>query len=762
MQSRKKIYAIVAILLAAIIIHWNLVPARAASQAATVTTAIMAVYDDYVQKSTSRSILSRQRKTISEVIDKTLQYYFKEIPGTTLSQGAIKGIQEAENKPGVEDPETLTAIALTAMLKSLDPHSAYLNSEQFKDMQVQTKGEFGGLGIEVTMEDDLIKVVSPIDDTPAFRAGMRAGDLITHLDGESVRGKTLSQAVNIMRGRIGTTLNLTVRREGREPFDVSITRGKIVIRSVRYRMEDEIGYLRVSIFSQATIAMLKKSIRTLQSQHGNNLKGFVLDLRNNPGGLLDQAVAVSDAFLHQGTVVSTRSRLKNQNQSFSATPGDLVEGLPVVVLVNGGSASASEIVTGALQDYRRATVFGQKSFGKGSVQTIMPLKSGGAIRLTTSMYHTPMGRPLQGRGIIPDVLIQVEPSTEATKLRREADLAGALPSTAGNAADTSIKIPESSCPGVGEEVDRTLNCALAYLKTGSMGDFVASLKSGSLDSASATKSIASPSGVAPLAISYTKGPSRPDDIAVIIGNADYGKLARDIPNVGPAYADAESFKRYVIEALGIREGNIIDLRDATGSQMSRVFGNERRPKGQLFDWVRPGRSNVIIYYAGHGAPSGEDGSAYLVPSDADAARIDINGFPLNTFYQNLSQLPAKSITVVLEACFSGAAEGGSVISNASPVFLKAKGVKVPKNVTVIAAGGANQMASWEEDKSHGLFTKYYLMGMSGEADVKPYGNRDGKVDYTELDAYLKDTLTYYARRYYGRDQTARIVVGGNE
>ena len=260
-------------------------------------------------------------------------------------------------------------------------------------------------------------------------------------------------------------------------------------------------------------------------------------------------------------------------------------------------------------------------------------------------------------------------------------------------------------------------------------------------------------------VAYARVAARLDDIAVIIGNADYGKLGKDIPNINPAYADAESFKRYVIEALGVKEGNIIDLRDATVAQLQRVFGSERRPKGQLFDWVRPGRSNITVYYAGHGAPGGADGSAYMVPVDADGARIEINGYPLSVFYKNLGMIPAKSITVVLEACFSGVAEGGAVISNASPVFLKPKATPIPANVTVISAGGPREMASWEQDKSHGLFTKYFLMGMSGEADAAPHGNGDGNVGYDELNRYLKETLTYYARRYYGRDQTAQIVVG---
>ena len=266
--------------------------------------------------------------------------------------------------------------------------------------------------------------------------------------------------------------------------------------------------------------------------------------------------------------------------------------------------------------------------------------------------------------------------------------------------------------------------------------------------------------VSPVKVSFRQAPINPNDIAVIIGNADYKKQGKDIPNVVPAYADAASFKQYVRTALGIKEGNIIDLRDATSAQLVRVFGTKENHRGQLFDWTRPGRSNVIVYYAGHGAPAGKDGSAFIVPSDADGSRIELNGYALATLYRNLGQIPAKSITLVLESCFSGASEGGAVISNASPVFMKAKAPSVPAKVTVISAGGFDQMASWEKDKSHGLFTKYFLIGMSGEADKSPYGNGDTRVDYGELKTYLDDTLTYFARRNYGRDQTAVIRVGG--
>jgi hypothetical protein len=261
-----------------------------------------------------------------------------------------------------------------------------------------------------------------------------------------------------------------------------------------------------------------------------------------------------------------------------------------------------------------------------------------------------------------------------------------------------------------------------------------------------------------LDISFPKGIEHPDDIAVIIGNADYGKLGKDIPNVKPAYSDAASFKKYAMTTLGVREGNIIDMRDATGAQMNSVFGSETHQQGQLSDWVRKGTSNVYVYYAGHGAPGGSDGNAYLIPSDADASRIEINGYGLKTLYSNLGRLPAKSVTVVLEACFSGSSQAGAVISNASPVFLKAKTPDIPSNITVIAAGASDQMASWENDGSNGLFTKYYLKGVSGEADA----DADGIVTNEELKAYLQETLTYYARRYYGRDQTAVIVVGDSQ
>jgi carboxyl-terminal processing protease len=295
------------------------------------------------------------------------------------------------------------------MLSSLDPHSSYMNPKTYKDMQVQTKGEFGGLGIEVTMENGVIKVVSPIDDTPASKAGIQPGDLIFALDGEPVQGMTLQEAVEKMRGKVGSPIKLGIRRANKDPFDVTLNRDTIKVKSVRYHLEGgDIGYIRVTSFTEQTTSGVTDAVEKLKKEAGNKLKGFVLDLRNNPGGLLDQAIALSDAFLEKGEIVSVKARKAEDVQRWNAKPGDITGGLPLVVLVNGGSASASEIVAGALQDQHRALILGTRSFGKGSVQTIMQVTGGGAIRLTTALYFTPSGRSIQKEGIKPD--IEVEPS----------------------------------------------------------------------------------------------------------------------------------------------------------------------------------------------------------------------------------------------------------------------------------------------------------------------------------------------------------------
>jgi carboxyl-terminal processing protease len=341
----------------------------------------------------------------------------------------------------VEEVETDTLIeaAINGMLTSLDPHSSYLSPEDAENMQVQTRGEFGGLGIEVTQEDGFVKVVSPMDGTPADQAGIEAGDFITHVDGESVLGLTLNDAVDLMRGPVGSEIVITVVREGRaEPFDVSIIRDTIELTAVRARTERDTVVLRVTTFNDNTFPNLESSLEEQVEKIGgmDNVDGFVLDLRNNPGGLLSQAIKVSDAFLEQGEIVSTRGREPQDGERFNASEGDLAEGKPIVVLINGGSASASEIVAGALQDHNRAIVVGTKSFGKGSVQTVMPLRGNGAMRLTTARYYTPSGRSIQAIGVSPDVVVPQPRRGEETAEeesddtprpgRSEADLRGRL------------------------------------------------------------------------------------------------------------------------------------------------------------------------------------------------------------------------------------------------------------------------------------------------------------------------------------------------
>ncbi|TCZ53163.1 S41 family peptidase [Roseicella aquatilis] len=349
--------------------------------------------------------------------------------------------------------------AINGMLTGLDPHSSYLNQRSYRDMQVQTRGEFGGLGIEVTQENGYIKVISPIDDTPAFRAGVKAGDLITHLNGNSVQGLTLQEAVEQMRGERGTAIKITIRREGADrPIELSLTREVIRPQVVRFHLEgNDIAYVRLTSFNEQTDAGLRRAIQTMRQQAPNGLKGIVLDLRNNPGGLLDQAVQVSDEFLERGEIVSTRARRTDDAQRWNAKPGDLAQGLPVVVLINGGSASASEIVAGALQDHRRAIVLGSKSFGKGSVQTVMPIPGNGAIRLTTARYYTPSGRSIQSTGIEPDieVLAQRQEATAGIPREREADLRKALRNEGGVQQPAGAAIPKLDLPaGVAEKVSR--------------------------------------------------------------------------------------------------------------------------------------------------------------------------------------------------------------------------------------------------------------------------------------------------------------------
>ena len=394
-MMRKSEYALWALLVLAVLAAGSTMVSLARSQSA----------------SAANSEIYRQLDLFGEVLERVRSDYVEKPDDAKLIEAAING-----------------------MLTALDPHSAYLNPKHFRDMQVQTRGEFGGLGIEVTMENGVVKVVSPIEDTPAARAGLMSGDLITHLDKEQILGLTLQDAVEKMRGPVNSPITLTVVRKGvDDPFDVKVVRDVIHINPVKYDVEGgDIGYIRITTFNEQTTANLQKAIEDLKKQLGPNLKGYVIDLRNNPGGLLDQAISVSDAFLDQGSIVLTRGRNLEETQRSNARAGDLADGKQLVVLINGGSASASEIVAGALQDHHRATIVGTRSFGKGSVQTIIPLGSNGALRLTTARYYTPSGRSIQAKGIEPEAVVEEElpddlkQKAESQSTRGEANLRGHL------------------------------------------------------------------------------------------------------------------------------------------------------------------------------------------------------------------------------------------------------------------------------------------------------------------------------------------------
>jgi carboxyl-terminal processing protease len=396
---------------------------------------------------------------------------------TTIAKAAVADTYKQLNLFGdvfervrsdyVEKPDDakLVETAINGMLMGLDPHSSYMGPKEFRDMQIQTRGEFGGLGIEVTMEEGLIKVVAPIDETPAAKAGILAGDLITHLDDEPVQGLTLNQAVEKMRGPVNTKIRLKVMRKGQDKStEISIVRDVIRVRSVRSKTEDDVAYIKVTQFNEQSTENVKKAINDLSAQiGGEKLRGYVLDLRNNPGGLLDQAISISDAFLEKGEIVSTRGRNTEETQRFNARAGDLTKGKPIIVLINGGSASASEIVAGALQDHKRATVLGTRSFGKGSVQTIIPLGSGnGALRLTTARYYTPAGRSIQAKGISPDIEVLQEVPEELkarTDTKGESSLRGHLKSEGGDEQGGS----QSYIPPDPKD-DKALNFALDLLR----------------------------------------------------------------------------------------------------------------------------------------------------------------------------------------------------------------------------------------------------------------------------------------------------------
>ncbi|MBM3581254.1 MAG: S41 family peptidase [Alphaproteobacteria bacterium] len=435
-----------------------------------------------LRRESDKDGVERATAHFTDVFKRVRVGYVREVGDAELVNAALRGLDEEKGSSLRRDPGKLVEAALRAMLSSLDPHSAYLNADEYRDSFVSTRSEFGGIGIEVSAEDGLVKIIAPIEDTPAYRAGLKSGDLITQVDGEPVKGKGLMYAVNKMRGAAGSEIRLTLIRGGAS-FEARLTRAVIKVRSVRWEIVDDVGYIRVVRFIEKVDDNLDQAVAEVRKQLGGKLRGIVLDLRNNPGGLLEQSVTMADSFLDSGKIVTVKGR-RGAGRVYEAVSGDIARGIPMVVLINGGSASAAEIVAAALQQNGRATVMGTLTFGKGSVQTVVPLPQEGAIRLTTSLYYAPSGEAIQSRGVEPDVEV-IDTAAEAEKdksksaesaadkRRREADLPGALPAVGSVLSRRHGSVPDSRCRPVGEKQDRQLGCAVELLQAGSAHKFLA-------------------------------------------------------------------------------------------------------------------------------------------------------------------------------------------------------------------------------------------------------------------------------------------------
>lgn len=438
----------------------------------------LARFDRVFSSNVSDAENTRQLKQFRDAYSRVRTLYVHEVSDSELVDAAIDGILKQDKKTEKLPASEVVEAALDAMTTALDPHSTYLNSKELKDTELITTGEFGGVGIQVAEENGKITVIAPIEDTPAARAGIKPGDIITHVDGQSVGGMSLTEAVQAMRGAQGTRIRLGLARSGTAPFEVTLTREVIAIKPVRWKVYDDIGYVRIVSFNEKARTDLATAMAELNAKLGSAGRGIVLDLRNNPGGLFEQSLYVADAFLDSGVIVSIRGRDQRHIREFAARKGDLARGLPMVVLINGGSASASEIVASALQDNGRALIMGTPSFGKGSVQTVMRLPMEGALKLTTALYYAPSGQAIQAEGVRPDILLTGgEQDPVAT---REANLPHALPSLGGAIMRSQAEVAAATCPAVAQdsEQDHELGCALTMLRSGSLDRFLATRTAG--------------------------------------------------------------------------------------------------------------------------------------------------------------------------------------------------------------------------------------------------------------------------------------------
>jgi C-terminal peptidase prc len=626
-------------------------------------------------------------------------------------------------KSANDQSQELESAAIRGMVSSLDPHSSYMTVEAYKEMFADMKAQFSGVGLQLGLKSGKVVVVAPSEDSPAFRAGIKPGDAILKINGITTNGLELQGAVKRMRGEKGTTVTLTIDREGfKEPREFIMQREVVNVKSVKAKMlDDHVGYIKIIQLAHPTGPELERALRDLESQ---GMKKLILDLRNNPGGLLDSSVEVAGKFLSRGLlVVSLQGRQKSDHKDYLSVPADFVRDCPLIVLVNKGTASGAEIVTGALQDSKRAVILGSLTFGKGAIQTAFSLNDGSGMRLTTARLYTPSNKLVDG-GITPDVYVPEKENDD-------------LPLTV---ALTTMQTEKEFYIPLTKLVSRAQTIASA--KNSAATEMVQ--KAPTAKPAMQTPSLVVTSDVDNLPT--TKVKKQPNNYAIVIGIEQY---RQNLPKADFAVHDAEVITEYLAKTLGFPEENIITLLNdrATKSDFEKYFekwlGNNVEKN-----------STIFVYYSGHGAPNPKTGDAYLVPYDGDPVFIDETGYSLRRLLKALSKLEVKKIIVALDSCFSGAGGKSVMAKGARPLVLKLDQAFVPPdNMIVMSASSGSQISSTYEEKGHGLFTYFLLRGIKNEKVVRS----DGTISVSDLFGYVQPQVERIARKQYNNEQTPQLT-----
>lgn len=608
--------------------------------------------------------------------------------------------------------------AIEGMLAALDPHSNFLTPQMYKELQVDTRGTFAGIGIEISVVKGILTVVSPIENTPAYLAGLKAADQITGIDGISTRGMTVAEAVKKLRGPIGSKVTLTITRSGDERSrEFDLVRAVVSVKSIKFReLEDGIGYLRISSFQEKTAYDVENALNSLGSR-SSKFKGLVLDLRNNPGGLLSVAVEIAGKFIGANTVVTIRGRTAGAENKFEGKTIGTQPLYPIIVLVNGGTASGAEIVAGALQDQSRALLLGRHTFGKGNVQTILPLSDGSALKLTTAKFYLPSGKAIQGNGISPDA--------ESADTEGQDDLL--------LFAETAIKTANAS--GVTKSGDKFKNILMTAQK--SIGTPASNHDESPILSNAPRQDVD--------ALPLKRATLKKNAYAIVIGVENY---RQNLPKADFALNDARLVSEYLIKVMGYPEENVVTL------------ANEHAALGDFVKYFERWLPNnveksgtVFIYYSGHGAPNPKTADAYLVPYDGDPSFIAETGYPLTRLYESLARLEAKEIIVVLDSCFSGGGGRSVLAKGTKPLVMTMNRPAIQKNISVMTASSGQQIGSVYAEKGHGLFTYFLLKGINNEDVVKP----DGSIKIDDLFGYIKPRVESIARKQFNNEQTPQLM-----